>query len=79
MRFLDYLRAAGYKKFEGVVSGRVYRFFACPHPERGCWFVQMETRSFQCVGCSLHCETDAAEDFQLFLPLEYPDSDSASG
>lgn len=72
MRFLSYLRAVGYRKFEGCVSGRVYRFFDCPHPERAIWYVHRSSGSFQCLGCAMHCETDAAEDFQLFLPLDFP-------
>ncbi|MCF8038133.1 MAG: DNA-binding protein [Desulfohalobiaceae bacterium] len=70
MRFLHYLHQIGYKPFRGAVKGDIYRFFDCPHPEKGRWYVNDERTSFQCVGCSLYCETDDWTDFQLFLPLE---------
>lgn len=76
MRFLDYLRQAGYTKYRGEVRGTVYHFFECPHPHKGCWYVHREHKSFQCIGCSWHCETDDTSGFQLFLPL-ITDNDQA--
>jgi hypothetical protein len=69
MRFLDYLQQAGYTKYRGHVRASVYRFFACPHPEKGCWYVQRDKKSFQCTGCAWHCETDDDSGFQPLLPF----------
>ncbi|WP_027370656.1 hypothetical protein [Desulfovermiculus halophilus] len=69
MDFITYLHNNGYRPFRGHVRGRVYVFFHCPHPHKGRWYVNKSRSSFQCVGCSWHCETDDPSDFQLFLPL----------
>ena len=70
MRFLEYIKQAGYRPFQGTVTAKVYRFFECPHPVKAKWYVNKDRTSFQCVGCALACETDDWRCFQLFLPLE---------
>lgn len=65
MRFIDFVRQQGYRRYTGTVSAAVYAYFRCPCPERAAWF--HKPGSYQCAGCKAQCETDSPEGFQTFL------------
>jgi len=69
MRFLDYLRQQGYKRYTGTVSVAIYEYFRCENAGRAQWF--FKPGSFQCAGCRAQCETDSPEGFQTFLTLDH--------
>lgn len=71
MRFLDFIRQQGYRRYTGSVSASVYDYFRCATPGRAKWF--FKPGSYQCAGCKAQCETDSAEGFQTFISLERRD------
>lgn len=65
MRFVEYVRGQGYRRFYGSVDQSVYRAFGCAQPGKAVWHVK--DGSFQCTGCREQCETDSPEGFQTSL------------
>ncbi|HMM38226.1 MAG TPA: DNA-binding protein [Desulfovibrio sp.] len=68
MRFVEYIRDQGYRRFRGNVDQSVYLGFHCPDPARAVWYYK--EGSYQCTGCREQCETDSPEGFQTFLLRE---------
>lgn len=68
MRFQDYVRQQGYKRYMGTVSAAVYAYLRCETPARAQWW--FKPGSYQCSGCKAQCETDSPEGFQTFLTLD---------
>lgn len=65
MKFIEYIKKEGYRRFRGAVGDSVYEFFQCECSDRAVWY--FKEGSYQCVGCKEQCETDSSEGFQLFL------------
>lgn len=72
MRFLDYVRQQGYRRYTGTVSAEVYAYFRCENPGRAQWW--FKPGSFQCAGCKAQCETDSPDGFQTFLTMDTRDA-----
>ncbi len=72
MRFLDYVRQQGYRRYTGTVSAAVYVYFRCENPGRAQWY--FKPGSFQCAGCKAQCETDSPDGFQTFLTMDNRDA-----
>jgi hypothetical protein len=65
MRFADYVRDQGYRRYRGAVDASVYRAFRCLNPDKAVWHVK--DGSYQCTGCREQCETDNPAGFQATL------------
>lgn len=70
MKFMDYIRKEGYRRFHGAVDASVYEYFQCKDSTKAVWYYKKG--SYQCCGCREQCETDSQEGFQLFLGMDLP-------
>ena len=68
MKFIEYIRQQGYRRYRGAVAVSVYDYFDCPHPGKAVWY--HKPGSFQCTGCREQCETDSPEGFQTMMELK---------